>query len=70
MSRRRTLSLDGYRAPKGVTSWYRESSGWYVVFKDATRQPKSRWVKLDTHADPIADTRGTRHRAGRRRTGR
>lgn len=55
--RRRTLSLDGYRAPKGVKSWYRESSGWHIIFTDEARTPKSRWVRLDTHADPIAATR-------------
>ena len=55
--RRRTLRLDGYRPPKGVKSWYRESSGWYVIFTDETRRPKSKWVRLDTHADPIAAQR-------------
>ena len=56
-SKRRTLSLDGYRAPKGVKSWYRESSGWHIIFSDETRRPKSKWVRLDTHADPIAAQR-------------
>lgn len=53
-AKRRTLELSGYRPPKGVKSWYRESSGWHVIFTDETRRPKNRWVSLETHADPIA----------------
>ena len=54
--RKRTLSLGGYRLPKGVSTFYR--NGWRLIFRDRSRRayglPGERWIDLGTHSDLIA----------------